>query len=150
VETHWAYGGKQGIAEGFVPSVVAGQQLSFTACSGYVQERDGSGNLLSRGYEVWNDGAIQVMVTSTGATTGGAGDGSGNISDVDITTNWPSLLTLSEQAMAIIDRSTSDPGGTGVSFGRARITSKIELTSLMSGTTFLNGAPCLLAHECDL
>ena len=46
--------------------------------------------------------------------------------------------------------STSDPGGTGVSFGRSRITSKIELTNLIPGTTFLNGAPCLLAHEYDL
>jgi hypothetical protein len=93
--------------------------------------------------------AIRLMITRTGSTTE-TGDTVGNISDTDITTNWPTLLQPSEQAMAIIDRAVSDAGGTGVTFGRARITSKIELTSLLPGASFVSGAPCALMCEYDL
>jgi len=62
-------GGKGGILEGLVPSIVAGQmQLSFTAGSAFAPERDASAIPLARGYDVWNDAASVVQFTAAHAT----------------------------------------------------------------------------------
>lgn len=64
-------GGKGGVIEGLVPSIVAGQmQLSFTAGSAFAPERDASSNPLQRGYDVWNDAASVVQFTNAHATLG--------------------------------------------------------------------------------
>lgn len=64
-------GGKGGIHEGFVPSIVAGQlQLSFTAGSAFAPERDASSVPLARGYDVWNDAASVVQFGAAHATLG--------------------------------------------------------------------------------
>lgn len=64
-------GGKGGIIEGLVPSIVSGQmQLSFSAGSAFAPERDASSNPLARGYDVWNDAASVVQFTAAHATLG--------------------------------------------------------------------------------
>lgn len=67
---YWANsGGKSGIIEGFVASVVAGQmQLSFTAGSAAVRERNGSNVELSRAYPVWADVATIVQFGAASAS----------------------------------------------------------------------------------
>jgi hypothetical protein len=61
--------GKSGILRGAVPSVVAGQmQLSFTAGSVAVCERDGSNVELDRAYPVYWDTAAVVQFTTAHAT----------------------------------------------------------------------------------
>lgn len=71
VERHmlWMQYGRAGITKGLVPSVVSGQmQLSFTAGSAVVCERDGSQNELDRAYPLYNNGTAIVQFGAASAS----------------------------------------------------------------------------------